>query len=437
MKNSNRDLLLKAPEILVIDDFLKESKTSVLTILFTDIQGFTAYTDEFGDEKTAQMRSTHDNIMKNEIEGSGGGKIIKYIGDSVMAIFSEPSKAIEVSSKIQRIFLQMYEAHQFPLKVRMGLHLGQVTVENKIGPDIFGGHVNKASRVEALADGGQILATTSVIESARTQIKNETYRVHSHGNIKVKGLKEEFEIFEILFMKSQLPHKPTQMKKKFFSYQKVVGLLLTIFILFLFNKFFFHPSLYIENPPYGNLVLDEKNVIHLKDIDKNYKEIEEEISRGKHILYYKVSSQNRFYAPIEVENFQKYIKPKFESYYLPSKEHYLYFDKTDQHSKEFADYIPFKVLNLDHSVETYNVGFLTNVKILNPRERAIQIDYDFIDQAGEHKKGQFKKSYPDLKSTKAELIDLGTFNTVHYKIEISVGKKFVKVKNKIEYEDNL
>jgi class 3 adenylate cyclase len=218
MNDNSHDLSLKANEIQTIDDYLKNSKTSVLTILFTDIQGFTEYSDLNGDQKTSGMRQVHDQIMQEEIENNQTGKIIKFIGDAVMAIFSEPSAAVEIAVKIavkiQRKLLHLYEIGEFPLKVRMGLHLGQVTIENKIGPDIFGGHVNKASRVESMANGGQIYATYSVVDSLKGQLDSDNISFHSHGEVSAKGLKDKFEIFEILFLRSQKPVSPVGFKEK-------------------------------------------------------------------------------------------------------------------------------------------------------------------------------------------------------------------------------
>jgi class 3 adenylate cyclase len=129
-----------------------------------------------------------------------------------MAIFSEPSSAVESCVEIQRHFQHLYETGKFPLKLRMGLHLGQVTIERKIGHDIFGRHVNKAARVEAKANGGQIFATYPVVETLKGHVDIKGVDYHNHGKVKAKGITEDFEIFEILYMRSQKAVGPEGLK---------------------------------------------------------------------------------------------------------------------------------------------------------------------------------------------------------------------------------
>ena len=256
MINDLHDLSLQSKELQTIDEYLKNSKTSVLTILFTDIEGFTKFSDEQGDHKTGEMRKVHDQIMIDEIEKDKKGKIIKFIGDAVMAIFSEPSSAVEIAVNIQRKLLHLYEIGEFPLKVRMGLHLGQVTIENKIGPDIFGGHVNKASRVEAMANGGQIYATISVIDTLKGQLVSELISFHNHGDVQAKGLKEKFEIFEVLFLRSQKASSPIGFKDKFLTKKSlaiggVISLLVGLAIYFTI-----FPTLYLYYTPKATTYLN-------------------------------------------------------------------------------------------------------------------------------------------------------------------------------------
>jgi class 3 adenylate cyclase len=62
------NLGLDENEYKFIDEYLKGSKTSVLTILFTDIVGYTEYTEKNGDQKANEVRKIHDEIMKEKIE---------------------------------------------------------------------------------------------------------------------------------------------------------------------------------------------------------------------------------------------------------------------------------------------------------------------------------------------------------------------------------
>jgi hypothetical protein len=75
--------------------------------------------------------------------------------------------------------------------------MGQVAVENTTSLDVFGRHVNRAARVEALAGGGHIYLTFPVYDSAKGWIKNDRYVFTNHGQYSVKGIQEPIGIYEV------------------------------------------------------------------------------------------------------------------------------------------------------------------------------------------------------------------------------------------------
>ncbi len=201
MEKPPTQVQLTAGDIQVIDQFRRQKSTAVLTILFTDIKGFTKITEEQGEAYSNSLRQHHDELVVPVIERDGGGRVIKHIGDSVMAVFSEPSTAVARAIEVQEKLLQFNQAHPelADIDVRMGLHTGQVTTEDNVSGDVFGRHVNRAARVEALADGGQVLVTYSVFDSARGWLneKSETpVAWEKHGRYELKGIAEPIEIYE-------------------------------------------------------------------------------------------------------------------------------------------------------------------------------------------------------------------------------------------------
>ncbi|CAG1021724.1 partial putative protein, partial [Patescibacteria group bacterium] len=156
-------------EISNIESYIQEKNTAVLTVMFTDIKGFTELTEQKGEQYATEFRKQHDAILKQIIEADGAGLIIKFIGDAVMAVFSEPSIAVERALKIQQALHEFNTSQQLfePIIVRIGLHMGQVSIANSLQADVFGRHVNRASRIESLADGGQIYLSYSVFDSAK------------------------------------------------------------------------------------------------------------------------------------------------------------------------------------------------------------------------------------------------------------------------------
>lgn len=204
---------LTASDIHIIDQFRRQKSTAVLTILFTDIKGFTNITEEFGEEYSNKLRRHHDEIVVPVIERDGGGRVIKHIGDSVMAVFSEPSTAVARSLEVQEKLAAFNIAHPglAKIEVRMGLHTGQVTTEDNVSGDVFGRHVNRAARVEALADGGQVLVTYPVFDSARGWLNEQSdipAAWEKHGCYALKGIAEPIEVYEAYNPKRITPKAP-------------------------------------------------------------------------------------------------------------------------------------------------------------------------------------------------------------------------------------
>ena len=126
------ELRIDQNELNAVDKFRQSRNTSVLTIMFTDIQGFTRLTEERGDAYSNEVRKSHDGILVPIIERDGAGRVIKHIGDAIMAVFAEPSAAVARALEIQEALRQYNKTRsdQPPLLVRIGLHMGQVTVED-------------------------------------------------------------------------------------------------------------------------------------------------------------------------------------------------------------------------------------------------------------------------------------------------------------------
>ncbi len=199
-----------------IDDYRKKNNTAVLTIMFTDIQGFTALTENKGETYVHALHEAHDTILVETIEKNGDGIVIKFIGDSIMAVFAEPTAAAEKALLIQRRLAE-FNAQRPDLddiKVRIGLHMGQTVIENKIQTDLFGRHVNKASRIEGLASGGHVYLSYTVFDSVKgwlMDLPNAKYKLH--GSYFLKGIDKAEEIYEIWNSDITAPEAPKNTRR--------------------------------------------------------------------------------------------------------------------------------------------------------------------------------------------------------------------------------
>jgi len=137
-----------------------------LTVVFSDLEGFTPFTSRRGDLEASALLTDHYDAVSS-IVANRGGSVIKKIGDGHMLCFREPAAAVMAT-------LDLVSLRPGPLRVRAGAHNGQVV---KMDDDLLGHVVNVASRVTDLASGGMSIVTASVRDAAgrlpRVEFKNE------------------------------------------------------------------------------------------------------------------------------------------------------------------------------------------------------------------------------------------------------------------------
>jgi adenylate cyclase len=121
-----------------------------VTIVFTDLEGFTRYTARHGDEAARQLLAEHHKVV-GPVVRSRGGRVVKRLGDGLMLAFPSAEAAV----------LAALELVEVPgeLRLRAGVHAGEAVVTQD---DLIGHDVNVAARVAASATGGQVLATVAV-----------------------------------------------------------------------------------------------------------------------------------------------------------------------------------------------------------------------------------------------------------------------------------
>ena len=126
-----------------------------LTIVFTDLEGFTSYTSESGDVVAGRVLRSHYSTVDEIVEGRGGS-VVKRLGDGHMVTFATPRSAVMAS-------LELVRAAPGNLRLRAGGHLGSVV---RLGDDVVGHAVNLASRVADSASAGHVRVTVAVREGA-------------------------------------------------------------------------------------------------------------------------------------------------------------------------------------------------------------------------------------------------------------------------------
>jgi len=133
---------------------------SVRTLLFTDIEGSTALVQRAGDG-WSDLLNRHRAIVRGAI-ASWDGVEHGTEGDSFFVSFDSPSAGLAAAVQAQLELEGEEWPDDFRVRVRMGLHLGEVAAD---GENVVGLSVHHAARIAATAHGGQVVLSAAVRES--------------------------------------------------------------------------------------------------------------------------------------------------------------------------------------------------------------------------------------------------------------------------------
>jgi hypothetical protein len=159
-------------------------------VLFTDLVGSTDLMTRLGDLAFDRLRSQHFAELREVIEGAGGTEI-KNTGDGLLATFTSAVDALAAATGAQRATARQGRSSDLPLSLRVGLALGEVTLEDG---DVFGTPVVEAARLVARATPGQILVTGLVraVAGSRSGVSFTDL-----GTIELKGLADPVAVSEV------------------------------------------------------------------------------------------------------------------------------------------------------------------------------------------------------------------------------------------------
>ncbi|MEW6388472.1 MAG: adenylate/guanylate cyclase domain-containing protein [Thermodesulfobacteriota bacterium] len=197
--------IIKHPERLRLGGERRE-----LTILFSDIRGFTTISETLEPEALVEVLHEFLNPM-SEIIVQNGGTIDKYMGDAIMAEFGAPLDLPDHAARACRTALKMVEtlrdldkkwaAQGRPgLRVGVGINTGPVAVGNMGSERLFdytviGDNVNLASRLEGL---NKYYGTEILITAATAQALSGQFILKEVDLVKVKGKTQPIAIHELL-----------------------------------------------------------------------------------------------------------------------------------------------------------------------------------------------------------------------------------------------
>ena len=191
-------------------DVKVQTQRKLLTIFFSDLEGFTELTERLEPEVLTELL-THYLTEMSKIALRWGGTIDKYIGDAIMIFFGDPASKGEKSDAVNCVRMAMEMVDQLaevraiwkdkglalPLNARMGVHTGICTVgnfgsEDRLDYTVIGNGVNLASRLESNAKPNSILISEDTYLHVRSEIN-----CSKNNTIKVKGVSYPVQTYKV------------------------------------------------------------------------------------------------------------------------------------------------------------------------------------------------------------------------------------------------
>jgi len=181
-----------------------------LSILFSDIRGFTTLSENLEPEAVVEVLHDYLNPM-SEIVVKHGGTLDKYIGDAIMALYGAPldqadhsrracRTAVEMVKTLRELDREWMERGRPSLRIGIGINSGPVSVGNMGSNRLFdytaiGDNVNLASRLEGL---NKFYGTEILVAAATVQDLDQDFYFREVDRVRVKGKKHPIAIYEIL-----------------------------------------------------------------------------------------------------------------------------------------------------------------------------------------------------------------------------------------------
>ncbi|RCK80977.1 MAG: Adenylate cyclase [Candidatus Ozemobacter sibiricus] len=164
----------------------------LLSVVFTDIKGFTERTSQAGRDFAVKLREKHDALLKPIIRRYEG-TLVKTIGDAFLLTFESPTNAVLCALMMQealRTYNRTAPAEE-RIEIRIAINTGEVTVTDG---DVLGDVVNVASRVEHITEANEIWFT----EATYLAMNKQEVPTSLVGEFRLKGVPEALKIYRVV-----------------------------------------------------------------------------------------------------------------------------------------------------------------------------------------------------------------------------------------------
>ena len=165
-------------------------------VLFADVSGSTKLYETAGDQVAKAAIDQCIRIM-SECTTTAKGRVVKTIGDEIMATFPSADAAADAAIEIQSAISELKPVGNSKIGIRIGFNWGPIV---EADGDIFGDAVNVASRLSHVAVKGQIITARDTVMLMSPMLKSATRKI---TNIQIKGKAAEVEVYELMWQQSE------------------------------------------------------------------------------------------------------------------------------------------------------------------------------------------------------------------------------------------
>jgi adenylate cyclase len=162
---------------------------SEVTILFTDIVGFSTWALAAGDSAAVALLRAAGDAQQDAI-AAHGGRVVKRLGDGLMAVFVTPEEAVAAAVRAQASIAEV-QIDGYRPSLRTGIHVG---TPRKLGGDYLGVDVNVAARVAEAAKGGEVLVSDPVADHLAADGHAFAYKLGRRKRLKAAGAPRDLRV---------------------------------------------------------------------------------------------------------------------------------------------------------------------------------------------------------------------------------------------------
>ncbi|HEV8322799.1 MAG TPA: adenylate/guanylate cyclase domain-containing protein [Myxococcota bacterium] len=182
-----------------------------LTVMFTDIRGFTASGETMEPEELIELLNEYLREM-TQLVFAHEGTLDKFIGDAIMVFFGDPLElpdhavravrlALAMQRRMEELQARWFQDGKRPWGMGIGINTGYMTVgpigsEHRMEYTVIGNQVNLAARLGAQAGPGETLITNRTLGAVRDLVE-----VESVGAVQAKGISHPVEVYRVLRLK--------------------------------------------------------------------------------------------------------------------------------------------------------------------------------------------------------------------------------------------